>query len=108
MANNGIVTQYDDAGFPVSARSTQGVSASGGIVTLKQGPGRFAKAVVTTATTTTAVTVYDNASTNSGTPLLVIPAAAAAGTIYAVDLPFVNGLTVNGAAAAGAITFGWS
>ena len=108
MANNGITTSYDDEGFPVNAAHAQSVSASGGLVTLKQGAGRLARAIVTTATATTAVTVYDNASAASGTPLLVIPASTTAGTLYTVDLPFTNGLTVNGAASAGQITFGWS
>lgn len=108
MAKNGIVTPYDDAGFPAAAATTAAVSASGGVQTVKAGPGRLLKVIVTTATATSACTVYDNASTNSGTQLLVIPASAAAGTVYDLNLPAVNGITVNGAASAGALTIGYS
>lgn len=108
MAKNGIVTPYDDAGFPASAATTAPISASGGVQVVKAGAGRLLKVIVTTATATTAVTIYDNASAASGTALLVIPAAAAAGTVYDVNLPAVNGITVNGAASAGAITVGYA
>ena len=56
-----------------------------------------------------AVTIYDNATAASGTILLVIPTGATAGTIYAVNLPAVNGIYVSEASlSAGAITIGYS
>lgn len=106
MAKNGIVTPYDDAGFPAAAASTQVVSASGGAVTVKNGAGRLMKVIVTVATTVAACTIYDNTAT-SGLALLVIPAATAAGTVYDVNLPVFNGITVNGAASAGSLTVGY-
>jgi hypothetical protein len=108
MAKQTIGVTYDDAGFPSLASSTAVVSASGGVVTVKAGAGRLHKIIVTVATTTTAVTVYDNASAASGTVLAVIPAAATAGTVYDINLPALNGITVNGAAAAGSLTFGYA
>lgn len=107
MAKNGIFTVYDDAGFPTTASFTQTVSASGGLVTVKGGPGRLMKIVVGVATTTTAVTVYDNASAASGVVLAVIPPSAA-GTVFDINLPAFNGITVNGGAAAGSLTVAWS
>lgn len=108
MAKNAIVVPYDDAGFPAPAATTAVVSASGGVNTVKAGAGRLLKIIVTVATTVAACTVYDNATTNSGTVLAVIPAATAAGTVYDINLPAVNGITVNGGASAGSLTIGYS
>lgn len=108
MAKNSIVTPYDDAGFPAAAATVASLSASGGVQVVKAGPGRLLKVIVTTATTVAACTVYDNATTNSGTQLLVIPAATAAGTVYDVNLPAVNGITVNGGASAGQLAVGYA
>jgi hypothetical protein len=108
MAKNGINSVYDDAGFPSQAAFTAALPANGGVQVVKGSAGRLLKVVVTTATTTSPVTIYDSAAAAAGTILLVIPAAAAAGTIYDVNLPAVNGIVVNGAAAAGAITVGYS
>jgi hypothetical protein len=108
MAKNSIATPYDDAGFPAAAATTVNVSASGGVQVVKAGAGRLLKVIVLVATATTLCTVYDNASTNSGTPLIVIPAATAAGTVYDINLPVVNGITVNGAASAGTLAFGYA
>jgi hypothetical protein len=109
MPLNGVLTQYDDAGYPAQAYFTGVIAAASGLALLKSGPGRFASASVTVATTTNAVTFYDTATgTATGTVLLVIPAAATAGTVYTVNLPFLLGLTVNGAQVAGSVTAGWS
>lgn len=109
MPLNGVLTQYDDAGYPAQAYFTGVVAAASGLAVLKTRPGRMVMATVTTATTTNPVTFYDNAlGTATGTVLLVIPAAAAAGTVYSVNLPCLNGLTVNGAMVAGSVTVGWS
>jgi hypothetical protein len=109
MAKNGIVTQYDDAGFPAQAATNFVVAAASGLQLIKGGAGRLLKVIVTVATTTNPVTFYDNATgAASGTVLLVVPAAATAGTIYDVNLPAANGITVNGAMVAGAITVGYA
>lgn len=108
MAKNQITTPYDDAGFPAAAAFTQTVSASGGVQSIKAGPGRLMKILVTVAPTTNPVTVYDNASAASGVILAIIPAATVAGTVYDVNLPATLGITVNGAAAAGSLTVAWS
>lgn len=107
MAKNQIVTQYDDAGYPAQAAGTTPVTL-GGVQTIKAGAGRLMKVVVTTVTASAATTIYDNASAGSGTPLLVIPAAAAAGTVYDVNLPAVNGITVSSSGATGNITVGYA
>jgi hypothetical protein len=107
MAKNQIVTDYDDAGFPQLAALTAVVTAPG-LQTVKAASGRLLKVVVTTVTASAAITIYDNASAASGTPLLVIPIAAAAGTVYDVNLPAANGITVQSTGATGALTVGYA
>lgn len=107
MANNQIVTDYDDAGIAATAVKTFPVTL-GALQVVKGAPGRLLKVSVTTVTASAAVTVFDNASAASGTPLLVIPAAAAAGTVYDVNLPAANGITVQSTGATGNITLGYA
>jgi hypothetical protein len=104
MAKNAIATQYDDAGFPVVASQTVSLAYSAIPAVVKAAPGRLLKVIVTTATAGGSITIYDNASTNSGTILLVIPAAAAIGTVYDVNLPAANGIyAYQSAASAGVL-----
>ncbi len=107
MANNQIVTPYDDTGFASNAVKTFAHTAPL-LQTVKGAPGRLLKVVVTTVTAAAVITIYDNASAASGTPLLVIPIAAAAGTIYDVMLPAALGITVQSTGATGAITIGYA
>ncbi len=107
MANNQVLTPYDDNGFPANAARTAPLTL-GGTQVVKGAPGRLVKVTVTTATATAATTVYDNASAASGTPLLVIPSGTAAGTQYAVDLPAANGITVASGSGTGNVTVGYS
>lgn len=105
MAKNSIVTPYDDAGFPAMAATTATVSAAG-TVTVKAGAGRLLKAVVT-ASAAGIVTIYDNTA-GSGTVLLTIPASPTVGTVYDVNLPAVNGITVVAAATPSSVTIGYA
>jgi hypothetical protein len=111
MAKNGIVTTYDDEGFPSNAVFTTPIAYTAMPIAVKNSAGRLASVQVTTtlAGSSAAITFYDNASAASGTILLVIPTGATAGTRYAVDLPAVNGIYVSEASlSAGAITVGYS
>lgn len=107
MAQNAIVTPYDDSGIAANAIHTLAHTAPL-LQTVKASPGRLLKVVVTTVTAAAAITIYDNASAASGTILLVIPIAAAAGTIYDVMLPAALGITVQSTGATGAITIGYA
>lgn len=73
---------------PVAAGTTTAVTIC------KNAAGRIGRVIVI-ATGTAAVSIYDNASTASGTILLTIPANAATGTIYDVGMPAANGVTVG-------------
>jgi hypothetical protein len=105
MANNQIVTAYDDAGYPATATRTSAVTAAG-TFTVKQSPGRVVKVVVTTSASG-AVTIYDNASAGSGTVLWASGASPALG-VSDVNLPAVNGITVVAAATPSNVTIGYA
>lgn len=106
MANNMIVTDYDDAGIAATAAKTYPVSAAGTFV-VKAAPGRLLKVVVTTSAAGV-VTIYDNAlGQASGTVLLAIPTTPGA-VIYDVNLPAANGITVVAAATPSSVTIGYA
>lgn len=110
MASNQIVTQYDDSGYPVSSNKTVSVAYTAAPFVVKQAPGRLATVTVTTLTAGGTFTFYDNATgAASGTPLLVVPIAAAAGTVYALGLPAAAGISVVApSASAGVLTVAYS
>jgi len=74
---------------------------------IKVGSGTLGKVLVTSANGAAAINLYDNSTTHSGTIIGVVPASAAAGSIYALGMPFENGLTVGGASTNGAITISY-
>lgn len=76
------------------ATGTQAANTAANTV-IKGSRGILCTAVVTT-TGTAALSIYDNASTNSGTILLTIPASAAVGSVYSVNMPAANGITSGG------------
>lgn len=109
MAKNAIVTDYDDAGFPAIASETVSLAYTAIPAVVKAGAGRLHKVIVTTATAGAGITIYDNASTNSGTILLAIPVSATAGTVYDVNLPAANGIyAYQSGASGGVVTIGYA
>ena len=58
-------------------------------------PGRLMRITITptgTAAASPGVPIYDNATTNSGRVLFVVPGNAAVGSFYDVEMPAANGL----------------
>lgn len=109
MSKYTLVTLYDDAGFPAAAAFTAPIAAGASTTTLKPSPGRLCRVVVTTAgTSADNITIYDNASAGSGEVLATIPGGGTVGTVYALDVPAVNGITVVNVASGPAVTIGWS
>jgi hypothetical protein len=109
MAKNGIVTTYDDLGYPTAAAATVGLTFAGGVV--KASPGRLLKVVVTTAFVTAGtLTFYDSTSAASGTVLLAIPqASGTVGAIFTLDVPSLKGIfAASTGLTAGAVTVGFS
>lgn len=108
MPRNNAVTLYDDRGFCTSANATAPVAAAAGTTIIKASPGHLARVVVTAAgTATDNITIYDNASSGSGTVLGVIPGGGTAGAIVSFDLPALNGITAVNVASGPAVTIGF-
>lgn len=75
---------------------------------IKNSGGRLARVLVTTVGTGV-MTFYDNASTNSGTVIGIIPASSAVNGIPFVFMaPTSNGITASSTATAPAVTVMWS
>jgi hypothetical protein len=116
-----LLNDRANAGF---ARALQGNTAGEAAVTIgglqttqvtptsltviKSTPGRLAKILCSTANATNAINIYDNATTNSGTIIGVIPTTATIGQIFDLQMPAANGITIAATASAGTITVSWS
>ncbi len=75
--------------------STATVAAGSGNTVLKASSGRLCRVLVTAAGTGTGnVLFYDNATTNNGTVIGILPANAAIGTVYVFEMPAANGIVV--------------
>lgn len=108
---NGLpVRVMDGSGLIASsATNTTAIPSANSLIVVKASKGRLAKVVITATGTGGPVNIYDNASAASGTILFAVPANAAAGTIYALDVPAANGITVGiGPASSPAFTVYWS
>lgn len=103
-----VVTLADSNGFAVSGTSTAVIAAGVGTTVIKATPGRLGRVSVTTASTTGVLTIYDNASTGSGTVLAAIPTNAAIGTSFDFQMPAANGITAVGAANSAGVTVSYS
>lgn len=80
----------------VGGRASQAIAAGVSANTVVRGsPGRLARVLVT-ASGTNALTIYDNASSPSGTIIALIPANSAVGTLIDCQAPAANGITVAG------------
>lgn len=88
----------------VGGRASTAIAAGASANTVVKGsPGRLARILVT-ATGTNQLSVYDNASTPSGTIIGIVPANAAVGTVADCQAPAVNGITVAGNASNPGVT----
>lgn len=90
-ADNGIATGVVTAGVTTPT-------------TVKTLSGYLSRVLVTSANGAAAINIYDNASAASGTIVGIVPASAAAGSVYTFGMPVTNGITVGGAATNGALT----
>ncbi len=89
-------------------QSTTALAASASSNTvIKASAGRLARVLVTVSGTGE-MDIYDNASTNSGTKIGVVPASAAVGSVYDFQMPAANGITVAGSASNPGVTISWT
>ena len=87
---NGVLMMTD------GGRATANVPTGAGNTVVKAGATRLCRVLVTAAGTGTGnVTFYDNATTNAGTVLALIPATVAIGTTYDVQMPAANGVVAT-------------
>lgn len=114
MPFNPVVTLVDNngtvigsaSGWPVTDGGTTTVAianANAANTVVKASAGRLCRVLITT-TNTAAVSIYDNATTNTGTIIGAVPASAAVGTSFTFQTPAANGITVGGAATNPAMT----
>lgn len=86
----------------VGGNSNAAIATGSSTTTIKNGPGRLCRIVITAAGTA-AFTVYDNTA-GSGTALFVSPTSTSVGTIYDLQMPAMVGITVVNVASGPAIT----
>lgn len=105
VSDNGVPIQTTTGGS-----ATVATAANLGTNTVVKGaPGRLCRVLVSAAPTTTTgtTTIYDNATTASGTALAVISNATAVGTVIDVNMPAALGITVGGNANAPGMTISY-
>lgn len=74
---------------------------------IKASAGRLARVLIT-LTGTASMLIYDNATTNSGTLIGVIPANPTAGQVFEFKMPAASGITVDGDANNPGVTISWT
>lgn len=85
--------------------ATSSVASGAANTVVKASAGRLCRILVTTAGSGSGnVLVYDNASTNSGTVIGIVPATIAIGTFYNFEMPAANGITVQNVASGPVLT----
>jgi hypothetical protein len=87
-------------------RFSQAVASGAGTVVLKAAPGRLCRIAVT-AGGIVAFSVFDNASAASGTLLFTSPTTTNLGTIFDIQMPAQNGITVSNPASGPGLTISW-
>ena|SRR2546427_8641147 len=100
------VDAFGNAYVTAGGKNTVSVTPTANTV-IKATPGRLCKILVTTANSTNPILIYDNATTNSGTIIGVVPASAAIGAVVDMQSPASNGITIAGTASAGTLTVSW-
>jgi hypothetical protein len=73
------------------------VPGNSGVVVVRAGAGRLASVIVIISGSAQ-LTIYDNATIASGTPIGAVPAFAAVGSVYQFYSPAVNGILADSVA----------
>lgn len=97
--------------FATVAEGTQTVAVpfqTSADTVIKASGGYLGRVLVTQVNGAAAINIYDNASGHTGTIIGVVPASAAAGTVYTFGIPASSGITVAGAATNGALTISFT
>jgi hypothetical protein len=93
----------------VTGTATATVATGAANTIVSASPGRLVRALVTAAGTgSNNVLIYDNATTNSGTVIGIIPATVAIGTMYTFEMPCANGIVVTNVLNGPALTISYA
>jgi hypothetical protein len=88
-----------------TGNTTASVPTGAANTVVTAGPGWLRRALVTTAGSGAGdVLVYDNATTNSGIVIGIIPATVAIGTQFTFEMPAANGIVVVNVASGPVLT----
>jgi hypothetical protein len=108
VPSNPVITIVDDNGVGVYGSALAVVPIGAGTTVISARKGRLVRVVATAAAAGGSVTFYDNASTGTGTVLVVIPGTAVIGAAFDVQMPALNGITAVAAASGAALTVAYS
>lgn len=86
---------YNPGGDVTTQVATASI-AGGNVVLRTAGGGRLVSVLVQSATGVAAVSIFDNATTNSGTVIGVIPIGSVG--LLTFNMPVANGITIGAAA----------
>jgi filamentous hemagglutinin len=102
-----ICVASDQTALPTKGPTANAAQTAGGSNTVVKASSGWLWSVVVTTLGTAALSIFDNATTNSGRVLLTIPASAAVGTIYSFPggAFAANGITSGGVASCPGVTF---
>jgi hypothetical protein len=99
MATNPTRQIFRESSFTAS------VPTGAGNTVVSARPGCLLRVLVTTAGAGAGnVLIYDNATTNSGTVIGIVPSTIAIGTFYTFVMPAANGITVANVASGPVLT----
>lgn len=98
-SGNWGLAQLDSMGTQLmttgGTHTVQVASGTAANTVVKSTAGRLCRLLIT-ATGTVSMSIFDNATTNSGTVIGIVPANPVVGTTYDFNLPAINGITVGG------------
>lgn len=75
---------------------------------IKSAGGGVLGKVIVTVTGANPMQFYDNGTAGSGALIASLPASPALGTVFAFDIPVLNGITIKGSATNPGVTVLWS
>jgi hypothetical protein len=88
--------------------ATVAVAAGASSNTVVKGSAGLLARVLVTAAGTADMSIYDNAATNSGTVVGIVPGNSPTGSVYEFHMPCANGITVAGNAANPGVTIAYA
>lgn len=112
QATNGGPTYDSDGNLLVqtaNGNATASVPTGAANTVVSAAAGQLMRVLVTTAGAGAGnVVIYDNATTNSGTVVGIIPSTIAIGTVYTFNMPVAHGIVVTNVASGPVLTVSYA